>query len=127
MALPLGLTDLLFRRRRRSRDQEGASIKVADLPTWVDKMKYVPSRAIARYDPRDDIIQDARRIKEIWKEWGIKPPPAKLSAVDVAVELHYRITGQSPSNDERHDLVQRVMNRMEHPPGTSRAARSRAK
>lgn len=83
----------------------------------------------------DNAAADVRHIRALWKAHGLKPLPERafngdlvgttLTAEEVAVERHLRITGLRLNREERDDLVRKVSRRVEKPSGPSRASRAK--
>jgi hypothetical protein len=83
----------------------------------------------------DFAAADVRQIRALWKAHGLNPLPERafngdlvgttLTAEEVAVERHLRITGMRISQEERDILVQKVSRRVDKPSGPSRASRAK--
>ena len=99
-----------------------ASEGLLDNLAWAEPPK--PKKA----DPLDGAANyaadDAWRIKALWKANRLRPLPGKVTAAEVAVERHLRISGLRGDKDK---LVQKVIRRLDPASGPSRAERAMAK
>ena len=92
-----------------------------DRLAWVKPPKRKKSNRLNR--AAEYCTDDARRIKALWEAKDCTPPKVNAVAAEVAVERHVRLTGMHLSEEERHNLVDKVTRRLEKPSGPSRVER----
>ena len=73
----------------------------------------------------DFAVYDSRRVSAIWKQNRMRPAPGKITPEAIAVERLCRMCGMCASDEAKHELALKVLQRRTHPSGTTGAQRRR--
>ncbi len=73
----------------------------------------------------DFAVDDSWRIIAVWKQHKLSPALGKITPEEIAVERLCRMCGMDASDEQKHELAEKVWQRRTHPSGTTGAQRRR--